>query len=107
MRNESDSQRLEIYLGISRRELVAGAAGLALAGAGGCGRRSGGGGNVLRYALQSPPTQLDPSIVEDGDTIDMLQNVFEGLVMWNEKNDAVPNIAEKIDLSPDGRTYTF
>lgn len=76
----------------------------------GCpGRSSGGGagGNILRYALQSPPTQLDPARVEDGDTIDMLQQVFEGLVMWNDKNEVVPNIAEKIDVSPDGTVYTF
>ncbi len=69
------------------------------------GNRSG--GNILRYALQTRPTQLDPARVEDGDTIDMIQQVFEGLVRWNEKNEVVPNIAEKIDLSPDGTVYTF
>ena len=77
----------------------------------GCGPRgrggNGAGGNVLRYALQSPPTTLDPALVEDGDTIDMLQQIFEGLVMWNERNEVVPNLAEKIETSEDGRTYTF
>lgn len=76
----------------------------------GCGRRggaNGAGGNVLRYALQNRPTSLDPAMVEDGDTIDMIQQVFEGPVMWNEKNEVVPNLAEKIDISPDGLTYTF
>src|SRR5439155_7155565 len=71
-------------------------------------KRGGGNGkNVLRYAVQTRPTALDPALVEDGDTIDMLQEIFEGLVMWDEKNQAVPNLAEKIDLSPDGLVYTF
>lgn len=74
---------------------------------GGCARSSAGGGNVFRYALQSPPTQLDPALVEDGDTIDLLMQIFEGLVQWNEKNEIVPNLAEKWEISPDGRTYTF
>lgn len=76
----------------------------------GCGPRSGGpggGGNVLRYALQTAPTRLDPAEVQDGDTIDMLFQVFEGLVQWNEKNEIVPNLAESWTLSDDGRTYTF
>lgn len=74
----------------------------------GCHASSGGAqGNVLRYALQSPPTTLDPAAVQDGDTIDMLQQVFESVVKWNEKNEVVPNLAEKWDISPDGKVYTF
>lgn len=98
-----------------RRSLFAAAllAAFALAG---CGRKDGGaarwaytvkGPNVFRYAMQSRPTTLDPALVEDGDTIDMLMQVYEGLVMWSEKNEVVPNIAEKWEVSPDGRTYTF
>ena len=62
---------------------------------------------MLRYALISEPTTLDPAKVEDGTTIDLLQNVFEGLVKWDEKNNIVPSLAEKWELSPDGVTYTF
>src|SRR5579862_2399505 len=68
---------------------------------------SGAKGNVLRYAIQSPPTTLDPAAVQDGDTIDMLQQIFEGLVKWDDKNQVVPNLAEKWDISPDGKVYTF
>ncbi len=46
-------------------------------------------------------------MVEDGDTIDMIQQVFEGPVMWNERNEVVPNLADKIDVSADGLTYSF
>jgi ABC-type transport system substrate-binding protein len=74
---------------------------------GGGGAGGGGGQNVLRYALQTRPTSLDPATVEDGDTIDLLLQVFEGLVQWNEQNQVVPNLAEKWEISPDGRVYTF
>lgn len=74
--------------------------------ASGCGRHHAR-GNMLRYAMQTKPTQLDPASVEDGDTIDLLQQVFEGLVQWNEKNEVAPNVAQSWDISPDGRVYTF
>ncbi len=63
--------------------------------------------NTFRYPISSEITSLDPSKVQDGDTIDALQQVFEGLVKWDEKNQVVPNIAEKWEISPDGKTYTF
>lgn len=91
------------------RALWAAALGAALLATGGCGPRNGGsgGGNVLRYAMQTAPTRLDPAEVQDGDTIDMLFQIFEGLVQWNEKNEIVPNLAESWKVSDDGRTYTF
>ena len=66
-----------------------------------------GGSNILKYALQTAPTNLDPALVEDGDTIDLIRQMFEGLVMWDEKSEIVPNIAEKWDISADGKVYTF
>ncbi len=79
---------------------------------GGCGPKGGapggaGGGNVLRYAMQTAPTRLDPAEVQDGDTIDLLFQIFEGLVQWNDKSEIVPNLAESWKVSDDGRTYTF
>ena len=64
-------------------------------------------GNVLRYPLTTDPTTLDPATVEDGTTIDLLQQVYEGLVKWNEKNEIVPNIAEKWEQDTGGTVYTF
>ena len=63
--------------------------------------------NTLRYPLTTDPTTLDPATVEDGTTIDMLQQVYEGLVKWDENNQIVPNIAEKWDVSKDGTVFTF
>ncbi len=64
-------------------------------------------GNILRYALTSEPTTLDPATVQDGTTIDLLQQVFEGLVRWSPQNEIEPNLAEKWETSADGKVYTF
>ncbi len=62
---------------------------------------------TLRYPLSSPPTTLDPALVEDGTTIDLLQNIYEGLVKLDEKSRTIPGIAEKWTVSDGGLTYTF
>src|SRR5271166_206202 len=64
-------------------------------------------GNVFHYPIPSAPTTMDPSIVQDGDTIDLLQQTYEGLVGWGTNNQPEPRIAEKWDVSPDGMLYTF
>ena len=73
----------------------------------GSGGAGGTGDQVLRYPLLSEPTTMDPARVEDGPTIDVLQQIYDGLVQWNTKNQVVPNVAEGWTVSPDGRTYTF
>jgi ABC-type transport system substrate-binding protein len=63
--------------------------------------------NVFRYPISASPTTLDPAMVQDGDTIDLLQQTFEGLTTWGTDNKVQPNLAERWDISPDGTTYTF
>lgn len=63
--------------------------------------------NILTYALPSKPTEFDPAMVQDGDTIDLIQNIFEGLTTWSEDNKVVPNLAESWDVTEGGRTYVF
>lgn len=62
---------------------------------------------VFRYPLPTVPTTYDPAKVQDGDTIDVIQQVFEGLVKWGEDNRVQPNLAEKWDIAADNKTYTF
>lgn len=64
-------------------------------------------GNVLRYAIINLPTEFDPALVQDGDTIDLIQNIFEGLTTWGEDNRVKPNLATSWDLTNGGRTYVF
>ncbi|MEZ0324457.1 MAG: ABC transporter substrate-binding protein [Fimbriimonas sp.] len=75
-------------------------------GGGFSGRASAGKENVFRYPIETL-TKLDPAMVQDGDSIDVLQQVYEGLTTWGEDNKVTPNLAESWDISPDGRTYTF
>ncbi|GIV03229.1 MAG: peptide ABC transporter substrate-binding protein [Fimbriimonadales bacterium] len=63
--------------------------------------------HVLVYPMPNNPTKLDPATVEDGDTLEVLTQVFEGLVEYNEQNELVGNLAESWDVSDDGLTYTF
>lgn len=88
-----------------------GFAAAALLTAAGCGPKHNASGppsdNILRVPLTTDPTTFDPAKVEDGTTIDMLQQEFEGLVQWTPQNTLAPALAEKWDVSPDHRTYTF
>lgn len=65
------------------------------------------GEQVLRLPQTVDPTTLDPAQVQDGPTIELLMQVFEGLVQWNTKNELAPCLAEKWNISKDGKTYTF
>lgn len=86
-------------------------AALILSATAGCGHRNSGGSSaragVLRTALAARPTTLDPALVEDVDTVGLIQQVFGGLVRWGAENRIVPDLAEAWTVSPDGRTYTF
>ncbi len=62
---------------------------------------------VFRYCLATKPTTLDPGRVQDPETIELLSNVFEGLVSYDEKNHIVGQLAEKWDLEDGGKTYVF
>ncbi|MDE2125046.1 MAG: peptide ABC transporter substrate-binding protein [Armatimonadetes bacterium] len=99
---------------LSRRQVLAAAAAGAGAAITGCTTgRSGPGGpihltkNTLHYAINSDPTSLDPATVEDGMTIDLLQQIFEGLVRWDTHNQIVPNLAAGWTVSKDLTRYTF
>lgn len=63
--------------------------------------------NTLRVGLNIEPTFLDPARVQDLYTSELLTNCFEGLVRVNKENAVEPALAEKWELSADGKTYTF
>ena len=64
-------------------------------------------GNVFRYSMIPNPTTLDPGMVQDGDTIDLLQQVYEGLVAWSPENLPEPRLAESWDIKDGGKAYVF
>jgi ABC-type transport system substrate-binding protein len=50
---------------------------------------------------------LDPALVEDSVSAEYVVQIFSGLVALNAELEVVPDLAERWELSPDGRTYTF
>ena len=65
---------------------------------------SAGGISTFTVAVEKMPANFDPQIATDSADILVLTNVFDGLF---EKLDGriVNNLAEKCDISPDGKTY--
>ncbi len=92
----------------SRMLLAALPLGFALLSLSGCGhKKAGPTSNTFHIAMTASPTTFDPAMVQDGTTIDMLQQVFEGLVEWTTDNKLAPALASSWDVSKDGLTYTF
>jgi ABC-type oligopeptide transport system substrate-binding subunit len=80
-----------------------------------CGTSGGGGTSetlasdqTLNFALQDDVSHLDPAQVDAAVDITFLQNVFSGLVKYDEHLKIVPDAATALpDVSSDGLTYTF
>lgn len=70
-------------------------------------KKAAGAESTLTVAINTSPTTLDPGRVQDVDTSGLLQDVYEGLVSYNEQNELVGQLAESWEVSPDGKTYTF
>ena len=63
--------------------------------------------DTLRIREATNPRSLDPAVANSIDQGELLQNCCEGLVRINADNQPEPALAEKWDISPDGKTYTF
>jgi peptide/nickel transport system substrate-binding protein len=62
---------------------------------------------TLTVALPAEPATLDPHKGNTRYNYLFNSNMFEGLMVRNDKADLVPGIAESYTVSPDGLTYTF
>lgn len=72
------------------------------------GASSGGAGRpgVLTMVGADPPT-LDPALTQDATSAEYIVEIYSGLVALNTKMEVVPDLAERWELSDDGKTYTF
>ena len=61
---------------------------------------------VLRLAGTDPVT-LDPHIAGDATSAEYIVEIFSGLVTLSPKLDIEMDLAEKVDISTDGKQYTF
>ncbi len=64
------------------------------------------GGSVV-VAVSSDPGGLNPAITTQGGVHLICGSIFSGLVAQDFNLNPVPDLAERWDVSPDGRTYTF
>ena len=77
----------------------------------GCSRKLVGGKTpnpaIFRYPIIEEPPNFDPSRVQDVYITELLGNIFEGLITTDASNKIAPSLAQRWDVSPDGKTYTF
>ncbi len=62
---------------------------------------------IFNYGIESGPTSLDPAILYGNNSIQLAQNLFDGLTSINDNLDIIPSIAKDWTASDDGLTYTF
>ena len=63
--------------------------------------------NELKVALTTTPPTLDMHKTTATVTQQVGWHIFEYLVTVDEKYQVVPSLAEKIEISPDSKTFTF
>jgi len=63
--------------------------------------------DILRIRLNADIRSLDPGVNRDANTDIVQSHLFEGLVAFKEDTSVGPLLAKSIDVSPDGKTYTF
>jgi len=64
-------------------------------------------GGTLVAGMQTDPVGLDPHITNATSTRNMLENVYDTLVMFDSSLQIVPGLAESWEVSEDGLTWTF
>lgn len=63
--------------------------------------------HILNIALEHDPVSLDPRIGGEGVSEEILRLLFEGLTRFGSQGTIEKAGAESIDISPDGKVYTF
>src|SRR6202011_532687 len=67
---------------------------------------AGAGGGQISIQWTKPVT-FNPLYSTAGSEQGVERQIFGALVRVNDKLEAVPDLAEKVDVSPDAKTYTF
>lgn len=62
---------------------------------------------AFRYPIPATPTTFDPASVRDGDTIDLLQQMYECLVEWGPDGNPQPLLAQSWSVEDGGKTFVF
>ncbi|MDM5188121.1 peptide ABC transporter substrate-binding protein [Bacillus sp. DX4.1] len=62
---------------------------------------------ILNVTISEEIPSLDTAKSMDGTSSHVMQNIFEGLYVLDEKDNPEPGVAKSFDKSEDGKTYTF
>jgi oligopeptide transport system substrate-binding protein len=81
----------------------------------GCSRGHGGGAGsaarpgpaILLRGLGTEPDSLDPQKARSDEAQRVLRDICEGLTTLGKSGEVAPGVAERWQVSPDGKTYTF
>ena len=65
------------------------------------------GASTLKIQLRADIRSINPGVNRDANTDGVVVQMVEGLVAYGEDALPKPLLAEKVDISPDGKTYTF
>lgn len=63
--------------------------------------------DTIRFSSAEDATTLDPHDMTDNMSESITQMIYDRLVKFDEKLNIVPDLAEKWEVSADGRTWTF
>ena len=63
--------------------------------------------DIINVNLGADIATLDPQLTEDVQSTRIANDLFEGLISQDQNNKPIPGLAEKWQISGDGKTYTF
>ncbi|SEN29407.1 peptide ABC transporter substrate-binding protein [Paenibacillus sp. OV219] len=72
-----------------------------------CGKSGSGDDQTFRMNLTTEPPSLDVAQAQDQVSFTVLSGLFEGLTRMDKDGNIVPGVAEKWDVSEDGKKFTF
>lgn len=69
---------------------------------------AGGYGGTYTEGIIGQPRFINPVLSQTNDTDrDLVELIFSGLMRYNKEGEVIPDLAEKYEISGDGKTYTF
>ena len=63
--------------------------------------------NTLRYGETIRPDTFDPYTSSESSSLRLTELLFNGLLSINEKQEVIPDLAERWEISNENRTFTF
>ncbi len=62
---------------------------------------------AFTYVSEGNPQNLDPQLAQDKASLEIIENTFSGLTATDENGVLTYGVAEKCNISEDGKVYTF